>query len=355
MLSFLKEHKFKFIGYGLLLIIGIIFPIVSPNRYYLTVATLGFIYAIAVYGLNLIVGYLGQLSLAQAGFFGLGAYTSGLLMLKMDLNFWLALPLAAIITTILAVLVGLISFRTKGHYFVILTLCIGVIINLVIEKWDSLTGGVRGLIGIPLPNPIGPLEFKTLESQYYLVFVFLLITIYVMNRISSSLLGRTFRSIRNSEDLASTLGINVMYNKLLGFAIAAFFTGIAGALYASYIRFLGPEISTHHLTFEFLLFLLIGGQATVAGPLVGTLIASVITESLQFAQEYRMVIFGLMLILIVRFFPGGAVGEARKLKVKVTDFYNRRKAGNYPSGPGAGSSKGKLGVPSKGESHVTKN
>src|SRR5690554_2022107 len=183
MLDFLKKHKFKILGYGLLLIIGIIFPIISPNRYYLTVATLGFIYAIAVYGLNLIVGYLGQLSLAQAGFFGLGAYTSGLLMLKLDLSFWVALPLAAIFTTILAVLVGLISFRTRGHYFVILTLCIGVIINLVIEKWDSLTGGVRGLIGIPVPADLGPISFATIQAQYYLVLVCLVLTFWVTRRL----------------------------------------------------------------------------------------------------------------------------------------------------------------------------
>ncbi|MBC2724877.1 branched-chain amino acid ABC transporter permease, partial [Desulfosporosinus sp.] len=207
-------YKTKYIAYLAVFALAIAFPYISPNRYYLTVVTLGFIYAIAVYGLNLIVGYLGQLSLAQAGFFGLGAYTSGLLSLKLGLSFWLSLPIAAAVTTIVALLVGLISFRTRGHYFVILTLCIGVIIHLVIEKWDSLTGGVRGLIGVPIPSNIGPIEFKSLESQYYLVLVFLILTIFVMSRIVSSLVGRTFKSIRNSEELAATLGINVMKSKL---------------------------------------------------------------------------------------------------------------------------------------------
>lgn len=339
MFGFFKKPKFW--AYLVLLAVAIAFPFISPNRYYLTVVTLSFIYAIAVYGLNLIVGYLGQLSLAQAGFFGLGAYVSGLLSLKLHMSFWLAMPLAAVATTVVALLVGLISFRTRGHYFSIITMCFGVIINLVIEKWDDLTGGVRGLIGIPRPTSIGPIDFISLESQYYLVLVFLILTIFVMSRIASSLVGRTFKSIRNSEELAATLGINVMTNKLLAFGISAFFTGIAGALFAGYIRFIGPDISNPGLTFEFLLFLLIGGQATIAGPLVGTLLANGLTESLQFMQEYRMVVFGILLILIVRFFPGGLAGETRILITKLEKRFNKGK-------------KSGTNVPSKGESHATK-
>lgn len=341
MLDGMKKSNAKLIAYGGFLAVAIAFPFISPNRYYLTVVTLGFIYAIAVYGLNLIVGYLGQLSLAQAGFFGLGAYVSGLLSLKLHLSFWISLPMAAVVTTLVALLVGLISFRTRGHYFVIFTLCIGVIINLVIEKWNDLTGGVRGLIGIPRPTSIGPIDFISLESQYYLVLFFLSLTIFVMSQIASSLVGRTFKSIRNSEELAATLGINVMRNKLLAFGIAAFFTGIAGALFAGYIRFIGPDISNPHLTFEFLLFLLIGGQATIAGPLVGTLIATGLTESLQFMQEYRMVVFGALLIIIVKFFPGGLVGAAMKLKTKIEKRMNKANKS--------------VNAPSKGENHAAKN
>lgn len=341
MLEISKRSIAKLFGYTGLLALALVFPFIAPNKYYMTVVTLAFIYAIAVYGLNLIVGYLGQLSLAQAGFFGLGAYVSGLLSLNLHMSFWLTLPIAAVVTTLVALLVGLISFRTRGHYFVILTLCIGVIINLVIEKWDAVTGGVRGVIGIPRPTSIGPIDFVSLESQYYLVLVFLILTIFVMSQIASSLVGRTFKSIRNSEELAATLGINVMLNKLLAFGIAAFFTGIAGALFAGYIRFIGPDVSNYHLTFEFLLFLLIGGQATIAGPLVGTLVATGLTESLQFMQEYRMVVFGALLILIVKFFPGGLVGATMTLKEKLKKRINK-------------ANKVVTNAPAKGESHATK-
>ncbi len=307
----------KPIAYALLLIVAVLVPYIVPSNYYLSIVISSYIFAIAVYGLNLMEGYLGLLSLAQAGFFGLGAYTSGLLMVNLKLSFWIAMPAACLLTMVVALPVGLISFRTKGHYFVILTLCIGVIINLIIEKWDSLTGGVRGLIGIPSPSNLGPISFDTLTSQYYLILAFLIITIIVMKRVVDSLVGRTFKSICNSEDLAATLGINVMGNKLLAFAISAFFTAMAGALYASYIKFIGPDISDPNMTFQFLLYLLIGGQASIAGPLVGTLVSTGLTESLQSLQEYRMVVFGLLLIIIVKFLPWGLVGAFKQLKVKL--------------------------------------
>lgn len=301
------------IGAGLLglLILALAVPYISPSTYYVQVIAMSFIFTIAVYGLNLIEGYLGQLSLVQAGFFGVGAYTAGLLTLKLKMSFWLALPFSAAFTALLALLIGLISFRTRGHYFVILTLCFGVVINLVIEKWESLTGGTGGLIGIPKPAPIGPMTFDTMEKQYYLVVAFLLLTIFVMHRIVNSLVGRTFKSIKNNEELAATLGINVMYYKLLAFGISAFLTGMAGSLYAMFIRFIGPEISNPVLTFEFLLYLLVGGQATLAGPVVGTLLISGLTEGLQFLQEYRLIIFGALLVLMIKFFPMGIVGFVR--------------------------------------------
>ncbi|MHB8916958.1 MAG: branched-chain amino acid ABC transporter permease [Desulfocucumaceae bacterium] len=302
------KFKWSWTFYLGALALALAFPYISPSTYYIQVVSISFIFAIAVYGLNLIEGYMGQLSLAQAGLFGIGAYMTALLTMKLHISFWLAVPLTSLATAVFALLIGLISFRTRGHYFVILTLCIGVVINLVIEKWESLTGGSGGLIGIPKPSPLGPITFDSLKAQYYLVLVFLVLTIFVMYRLVNSLTGRTFVSIRNSEELAATLGINVMANKLLAFAIAAFFTGMAGSLYATFIRFLGPDISSPTLTFEFLLYLLAGGQATVAGPVVGALLMSSLTESLQFLKEYRLLLYGPLLILIVRFFPWGLVG-----------------------------------------------
>lgn len=313
-----KKFKWSWSFYLTILMVALAFPYINSSSYYIQVVSLAYIYAIAVYGLNLIEGYTGQLSLAQAGLFGIGAYATALLTLKLHVSFWLAMPLASLVTAFFAFFIGLISFRTRGHYFVILTLCIGVIINLVIKKWDDVTGGMNGIIGIPKPTPLGSITFDSLTAQYYVVLAFLLFTVFVMYRLVNSLVGRTLVSIRNSEELAASLGINVMTNKLLAFCVAAFFTGMAGSLYATFIRFIGPDISSPTLTFEFLLYLLAGGQASIAGPIVGTLLMSGLTESLQFLKEYRLLLYGPLLILIVKFFPMGIVGSIQMIQRRVS-------------------------------------
>jgi branched-chain amino acid transport system permease protein len=293
---------------GLLLIIGVLLPYVVPNQYYLYVTALGFIWTIAVYGLNLITGYTGQLNLAHAGFFAIGAYGVGILT-KGGMSFWPALLIACLLTMVIGLFVGLIALRLKEHYFAIFTLCVGFIIYLIIEKWDSLTGGVVGLIGVPYPNPIGPITFENNPvALYYLVLFFLLLTIFIFTRIVNSIVGRTFMAIKNSEELAQTLGIHLMKNKVLAFVLSTFFAGLAGGLYAVYIRFLGAEIGNIVVTFDILMYLLVGGIGTIGGPVLGTLLVTWVTQYLNAWSEFRMIIFGPLLILIVIFFPRGIVG-----------------------------------------------
>jgi branched-chain amino acid transport system permease protein len=319
MLSLLKKRGLV-IG---VILLAIVFPFLSQNDYFIHVLTLAFIWMIAVYGLNLLAGYTGYLSLAHAGFFAVGAYALGLLTVKAGLNFWLALVFACLITSALGFLVGLVALRTKEHFFAIYTLCVGYIIYLVIDKWDSLTGGVRGLIGIPAPASIGPISFDTALSQYYLILFFLLLTVLVMYRIVHSLSGRTFIAIRNSEELAQTIGISTMKNKLLVFVLSTFFAGLAGVLYASFIRFIGPDIGYITIIFDFLTYLLVGGIGTLAGPIVGTFLVVTVSQSLQFLQDYRMLIFGPLLTLLIIFYPRGIAGaffdwnRKRSLKKRV--------------------------------------
>ncbi|MCA0990631.1 branched-chain amino acid ABC transporter permease [Pseudalkalibacillus hwajinpoensis] len=294
---------------GIIAVAAVLFPLVFPNMYVLQLLTLVFIWSIAVYGFNIISGYVGYLSLAHAGFFAIGAYGLGLLTTKAGMSYWLSLLLAVLITSIAGALVGVIALRTKSHFFAIYTMCVGVIVYLLIDKWDSLTGGVRGLIGIPAPSNIGPITFDTLTSQYYLALFFLILTVFLCYRIVHSLLGRTFIAIRNSEELAKTIGISIMKNQLLAFTLSALFAGLSGALYASFIRFIGPQISAITVTFEMLMYLLVGGIGTLAGPLVGTLIVISLTQSLQFLEEYRMLIFGPVVVLLVLYYPRGITGS----------------------------------------------
>lgn len=312
-----------------LIIIAILFPLVTNNDYYIHVITLALIWMIAVYGLNLLLGYTGYLSLAHAGFFAIGAYSLGLLTVKAEMSFWPAFILAPIIATIAGFLIGLIALRTRGDFFAIYTLCIGYVIYLVIDKWDSLTGGVRGLIGIPEPGNIGPISFDTPISHYYLVLTILLLSILVIYRIIHSLVGRSFIAIRNSELLAQSIGISSMKNKLLSFVISTFFAGLSGALYASFIRFIGPELGSTNMVFEFLMFIIVGGIGTMSGPIIGTLLVVWLTQNLQFLEDYRMIIFGPILVLIIIYSPSGIVGIYNNLRMRW--FGRKRNKANMES------------------------
>lgn len=298
----------------LLLLIAVTIPILTSNTYYLNILIMIFIWTIAVGGLNINAGYTGQLSLAQAGFFGIGAYAFGLLMTKAEMSFLLSLVIAIALSGTVGAMVGIISLRLKGHYFAIFSLCVGVIILLILEKWESLTEGVRGLLGIPVPT-IGSFELSSLSSQYYLILFFLVFTMLINQRIIQSLVGRTFISIRNSEELAEAIGINVMRNKILALVHSTILAGLAGALYASYIRFLGPDIASVDNTFDMLLYLLVGGIGTLWGPLVGTTLVMILMQLLQSWQEYRMVIFGPLLVLLVMFFPYGIIGAFNRKRI----------------------------------------
>ncbi|NOV24546.1 branched-chain amino acid ABC transporter permease [Cupriavidus necator] len=303
-------------GWMLLLALAIAFPLITPNSYYLTVMTLAFIYAIATLGLNLITGYTGQLNLAHGGFMAIGAYTLGILTVDHQVPFWLAFVLAGVICMVLGYVVGVVSLRLKGHYFSIFTMCVGYIIYLLIEKWESLTHGTVGLIGIPVPAAIGPLSFDSVQAQYYLVLAFLAVGTFLMHRIVTSLLGRSFMAVRNSDALAEALGLNLMRTKVLSFVLSVGYAGFAGALYAGQVRFLGPDIARTDLTFDMVMSMLVGGIGTIFGPLLGAVLVPWITQSLQFMQDYRMLVFGPVLILLIIFVPDGIVGSYLKKQAR---------------------------------------
>ncbi|MCO4888222.1 branched-chain amino acid ABC transporter permease [Cupriavidus sp. WGtm5] len=303
-------------GWMLLLALAIAFPLITPNSYYLTVMTLAFIYAIATLGLNLITGYTGQLNLAHGGFMAIGAYTLGILTVDHQVPFWLAFVLAGVLCMVLGYVVGVVSLRLKGHYFSIFTMCVGYIIYLLIEKWESLTHGTVGLIGIPVPAAIGPLSFDSVQAQYYLVLAFLAVGVFLMHRIVTSLLGRSFMAVRNSDALAEALGINLMRTKVLSFVLSVGYAGFAGALYAGQVRFLGPDIARTDLTFDMVMSMLVGGIGTLFGPLLGAVLVPWITQSLQFMQDYRMLVFGPVLVLLIIFVPDGIVGSYLKKQAR---------------------------------------
>ncbi len=324
-------HNPRALGLFILLLLLALVPLVfGQENYIMRLATAGLCTAIAVYGLNVILGFTGLLSLAQGGFFGIGAYTVGLLTTDYGWSFWMSLLIAALLTAVLGFLCGLIALRTRDAYFAIFTMAIGFIIYLVISRWEAVTHAHTGVNGIAFPEGAGIVDFSEPVPMFYLVFIVLLLVIYGTWAISRSSVGRTLVSIRTSEDLADAIGVNVGVNKQLAFAAATTLAGIGGGFYATVVGFIGPDSATVDKTFEMLMFVLVGGVGTVAGPLVGTLLVTVLFEFFQDFQTYRFIVLGPIIIALVIFAPRGIVGY-------LNSFIARRKSrrGASPDAGGA--------------------
>jgi len=214
------------------------------------------------------------------------------------------------------------ALRTRGSYFAITTMCLGEIIYLIAGNWMELTGGHNGIVGIPVPSPIavpGVLEitFQSQASQYYLVLFFLLLTVFVMHRLTKSLRGMTFLATALNEDLSEAVGINTFRTKLLSFIVANFFAALAGGIYASLIGSISPSVASLTMTFNFLMFVLLGGITTLAGPIIGAFIIPILLEYLQFLQDYQMILFGFLLIVVIIYFPTGFMGLYAKVRDKI--------------------------------------
>jgi branched-chain amino acid transport system permease protein len=305
----------------------LIAPFLITGNYPQHILVMCGIWVIASLALNLILGYTGQLNLAHGTFFGIGAYATALLVQKVGLSFWVALPLGCGLTALVGFLTGLPTLRTRGHYFPIATMCLGIAIYYLIARWDDLTGGARGLFGLPRPDPI-PLPFGTVISFestracYYLVLFFVLLTILVQSRLVRSLAGKRLLAIRGNEDLAQSLGIDTMQGKIVSFTISTLFAGLAGGLFSAYMGTLMAEQAHYLLSFEMLIYVMIGGMGTMAGPIIGGIFLPILGEILQPLAGFRLILFGLLLILIIRYFPFGIMGGLR-----AAGMYFRQKAG----------------------------
>jgi branched-chain amino acid transport system permease protein len=317
-MKWLKTNWF----YLVVLVIALALPLVITNRYYSQVITMSLLFAIGALSLNLILGFTGQMSLAHGAFFAIGAYGVAILTYTLGWNFWLALPASALLAAFIGFLVGMPALRTRGSYFAITTMCLGEIIYLIAGNWMELTGGHNGIVGIPVPSPIavpGVLEitFQSQASQYYLVLFFLLLTVFVMHRLTKSLRGMTFLATALNEDLSEAVGINTFRTKLLSFIVANFFAALAGGIYASLIGSISPSVASLTMTFNFLMFVLLGGITTLAGPIIGAFIIPILLEYLQFLQDYQMILFGFLLIVVIIYFPTGFMGLYAKVRDKI--------------------------------------
>lgn len=298
-----NEQRLLFILGGLLLVGFLAAPATGP--YFLRLMSLTLIYLILITGLNIVSGYAGQVSLGQAGLYGIGAYTGGVLAMKLGLSFWLCMPAAMVVAGICGFIVGIPTLRVSGHYLALITIGFGVIVEKFLVEWVPLTGGPGGLSVQPIS--IGG-EVLSEVQIYYVILAICLLVLWVVNNIIKSPYGRAFSAIRDNEIAAGCMGINIMGYKLMAFVLSAVFAGLAGCIYTYFSIFISPDTFSFTLSVFFLLSLIVGGQGTMAGPIIGTILLTILPEYMQVFDKYRLIIYGLLLIVSVIGLPNGISG-----------------------------------------------
>lgn len=291
----------------------LLIPMVITESYQLHLINMTYIYIILALSLGLIVGFIGELSLGHAGFFAIGAYTSALVTKDLGISFWITLPLAIGFTSLVGLLVGYPSLKLKGPFFAITTLAFGEIIRLVINNLEDLTRGAMGLPGIKPPNAITiprlfTIDFYNRRAFYYLILTFVFLSALLIYRIVYSRVGRAFMAIREDDVLAKSIGINAMRYKIIAFWVSSAMAGLAGCLYAHYILFISPVTFDVSQSIDIVLMVIIGGSNTIFGPIVGAFLVTLLPEILRAIAEYRLVIYGAILVFAIIFMPNGIVG-----------------------------------------------
>lgn len=307
LISSSKEQRVLWVIAALFLMSFIAAPAVVSS-YFLRLMSLTLIYLILTTGLNFIAGYTGQVSLGQAGLYGIGAYTGAILAVKLGVPFWLCLPVAMAVAGLFGLVLGAPTLKVSGHYLALITIGFGVIVEKVLIEWQSLTGGAMGL-SLPGITLFG--QKLSEMGFYYILLLFCLLTLLVTNNIIRSYFGRAFIAIRDNEIAANCMGVNLTSYKLLAFVLSAVLAGAAGCLYAFYSVFISPDTFIFNLSIFFLLTIIVGGTGTIAGPIIGTLLLTIIPEYLHFLDNYRLIIYGALLILAVIGLPQGIAGAFR--------------------------------------------
>ncbi|MBU2513910.1 branched-chain amino acid ABC transporter permease [bacterium] len=312
---------------GIILLLGVI-PFVGSDYMLYILNTMG-IYAIAAVGLNLLIGYTGQISLGHGAFFGVGAYTAAILTTRVGLPFWTALPLAGFMTAAVGMLFGIPSVRLKHLYLTIATLAGQFIIEYVLVQWDWLTGGAEGIM--VANSSIFGYELTSDRSFFFLIFSSLIFLTWIMVNLLRTRFGRAFVAIRDNDRAAEGMGIPIFKFKLLSFGISSFYAGYAGALFAGYMMTITPEPFNMWLSIEFVAMIIIGGLGSVSGAIFGTIFIVSLGEILSMVTEFLMnfgptsnisitiaplreFVFGLSIVVFIIFEPKGLAEVWRIIK-----------------------------------------
>lgn len=301
-------------------IIFLVFPWIVHSHYYQHLIIIALMWVVIGSSWNLLAGYTGQVSFGHAMFFGTGAYTAGILVIKLGMSAWWGMMFGGIVSMVIGLFVGWVCFRLRGPYFALATLAGGEIFRLIATNWESLTDGMVGILIIQ--------TFKSKISYYYIALVLAVFCIYFIHLVMKSKWGYYFVSIREDQDAAESLGINTALYKNVSLLISSFFTGMAGAFYMNYMAFIDPEVvySLHYISIMAILVGIVGGVATIMGPAVGAFVMVGVQETFRSAffglapkwvSQGHALVFGLLVVFVIMFLANGIVGDWSKIKRNV--------------------------------------
>jgi branched-chain amino acid transport system permease protein len=292
-----------------ILVVAVLAPMLLQNQYALHIGVLIMFSVMLATSFNLIVGYVGEFSLGHTAFLGVGAYSVALLSTRFGLPFHVTVIAAAVVAALFGLLIGAITLRLRGPFFVIVTLCFAEVLRLIANNWIGLTNGPMGISGIEKPGwamAVNALQQKM--AYYYVGLLLATVSLYVSYRFVYSNIGRAAIAVRENRFVAQSVGISPFHFGLLTFVLAAAIAGLAGGFYANYVSFVGPEVFGFSFMITMIIMVLAGGKGTLVGPVVGAVMVVLLEEFLRDFKELRFSIFGLMVIAVVLFLPRGIMG-----------------------------------------------
>jgi branched-chain amino acid transport system permease protein len=303
---FLRKARSKTVALILTsILVLIVVPFLIENKIYvLHLISMIYMNIVIMLGLVIILGYTKQFSLGQVAFYGIGAYVTAILTAKAHLNFFLAMGISGVFAGAAAIIVAIPATRFQGPWLALVTFAFGEIIRILMIRLKGVTGGFGGFFNIPKPS-LGSFVFDNNFKFYFIAMGVMLVILGITYRIRQSPLGKIWMSIGDNEDLSSSLGINVFYQKLLAFSVGSFFAGVAGSFYAGYASFISPESFTIRHTIYYLSILIVGGLESISGAVVAAIMFTLISSYLMALYPWDMVIFGLIIVLFVNLVPGG--------------------------------------------------
>jgi branched-chain amino acid transport system permease protein len=301
--------QYRLLLYIALLLFLVLFPLIYSKSYFMGVVCRILLYSVLAGAVNSINGYSGQTCLGAAGFFCVGSYTEAILSVKLGWSFWYIIPVAGIFTALVGLLLAWPTLKMSGVYLSIVTLGFSEIMRLLALNWTALTGGPLGIKGIPVPFFFG-IPLRNPRTYYYLFLALAIIFLFCTGRVIKSRIGRAWMSIREDPLASRSLGVESSRLKALNFMYGAFWIGIAGAVYAPYVRFIDSTFFTLDEGFNILSMVIIGGQGTLIGPVVGTILVNFLTELLRPIGAWRMVAYAVLIIVMMWVRPQGLVGAS---------------------------------------------